>query len=91
MYLLILVTSLLNGLGEGLAQTAAGKYVSDCATEEIKGLYFSIFWSSCMGSQIFGSLISAFVLGNFNQVAFVVVMAVVAILATLLLFFIKKP
>lgn len=65
-YTLILMTSLLNGLGEGAAQTAQGKYVADCATEEIKGFYFSFFWACFMGSQVVGNLISAFVLGNFD-------------------------
>ena len=61
-YSLILFTSLLNGLGEGVAQPASGTYISDCAVESNKGFYYALFWAFYMGSQVFGNLIAAFVL-----------------------------
>ena len=64
-YAVILFTSLLNGLGEGVSQ-ASGTYISDCAIEQNKGFYFALFWSFYMGSQVFGNLIAAFVLGNID-------------------------
>jgi hypothetical protein len=38
--------------------------VSDCATAENKGFFFSYFWAIFMMSQIFGNLIAALVLGK---------------------------
>jgi MFS family permease len=65
-YPVIILTSIINGFAMGIVQPASGNYVSDCATEENKGFYFALFWSFYMGSQIFGSLIAAFVLGSFD-------------------------
>ena len=49
-YVIILAFSLLNGIGEGMAQTSQGKYIADCATENNKGFFFSFFWACYMGS-----------------------------------------
>lgn len=49
-YPVILFTSLLNGLGEGVSQPASGTYISDCAVESNKGFYFAYFWAFYMGS-----------------------------------------
>ena len=49
-YPVILITSLMNGLGQGVVQPASGDYIADCATEENKGFYFALFWSFYMGS-----------------------------------------
>ena len=49
-YTIILITSLINGLGEGVSQPASGTYISDCATENNKGFYFALFWAFYMGS-----------------------------------------
>lgn len=50
-----------------------------------------MFWSFYMGSQVFGSLIAAFVLGELDQKYFVLVMAVIGIASAMLFFFLKKP
>ena len=47
---LILILSILNGLGQGIQWVGQGKYVSDCATEETKGFFFSYFWAFYMSS-----------------------------------------
>ena len=49
-YAVILFTSMLNGLGEGVAQPASGTYISDCAVEHNKGFYYALFWAFYMGS-----------------------------------------
>jgi len=49
-YPVILLTSLMNGFGQGVVQPASGNYIADCATEENKGFYFALFWSFYMGS-----------------------------------------
>jgi MFS family permease len=90
-YPVIYVTSLLNGLGEGVNQPASGTYISDCAIEENKGFYFAFFWAFYMGSQVFGNLIAALVLGNLDQRYYVVVMTALTVLGSSFFFFLKKP
>jgi MFS family permease len=90
-YPVIYVTSLLNGLGEGVSQPASGTYMSDCAIEENKGFYFAFFWAFYMGSQVFGNLIAAFVLGNFDQRYYVLVMCGLTLIACIMFFFLKAP
>jgi MFS family permease len=90
-YPVIILTSIINGFAMGIVQPASGNYVADCATEENKGFYFAFFWSFYMGSQIFGSLIAAFVLGNFDQRYYVLLMLGIALGSALLLFLLKEP
>lgn len=90
-YPIIYITSLLNGLGEGVSQPASGTYISDCAVEENKGFYFAFFWAFYMGSQVFGNLIAAFVLGNFDQRYYVLIMIALTLIACFLFFFLKEP
>jgi MFS family permease len=90
-YPVIYVTSLLNGLGEGVSQPASGTYISDCAIEENKGFYFAFFWAFYMGSQVFGNLIAALVLGNLDQRYYVIVMTGLTVLGSFFFFFLKKP
>lgn len=90
-YPLMIFTSIATGVGEGLAQPGAGKYISDCTTEETKGFYFAFFWSFYMGSQVFGNLIAAFVLGNFDQRYYVIIITIIGMLSSAILFFMKSP
>jgi MFS-type transporter involved in bile tolerance (Atg22 family) len=90
-YPVILVTSLLNGFGQGVVQPASGNYIADCANEDNKGFYFALFWSFYMGSQVFGNLLAAFVLGYLPQKIFVLIILGVLVLSSGLLFALKKP
>jgi MFS family permease len=90
-YPVIYATSLLNGLGEGVSQPASGTYISDCAIEENKGFYFAFFWAFYMGSQVFGNLIAALVLGNLDQRYYVIVMTSLTVVGSFFFFFLKKP
>ncbi len=90
-YFIIFLTSLLNGLGEGVSQPASGTYISDCAIESNKGFYFAFFWAFYMGSQVFGNLIAAFVLGNLDQRYYVLIMVGLTFVACFMFFFLKAP
>lgn len=90
-YVVIYLTSLINGLGEGVSQPASGNYISDCAVEENKGFYFALFWAFYMGSQIFGNLIAAYVLGTWDQRYYVLVMTGLTLISCVLFFFLKAP
>ena len=58
----LLVGAAFNGLGAALLWTAQGSYVSMCASDENKGLFFSTFWAFFMSSMIVGTLMGAFVI-----------------------------
>ena len=49
-YTVGIIASLINGFGVTVMNVAQGNYVSLCATEETKGLYFSLFWMFYMGA-----------------------------------------
>ena len=65
-YTVILLASMSNGFGQGISQPSSGTYISECATERTKGFFFAFFWSFYMGSQVFGNLIAAYVLGELD-------------------------
>jgi MFS family permease len=90
-YPLMLGASIATGVGEGMAQPAASKYITDCTTEDTKGFYFAFFWSFYMGSQVLGNLLAAYVLGYFDQRLYVIIISAIGALATALLFFMKNP
>jgi MFS family permease len=72
-------------------QPASGNYISDCANEENKGFYFALFWSFYMGSQVFGNILAAFLLGNFPEQYFVFALTICLGASCGLLFLLKKP
>jgi len=87
----MIITSIATGVGEGITQPAAGKYITDCTTEETKGFYFAFFWAFYMGSQVFGNLIAAFVLGSFDQRFYIIIITIIGACSSALLFFMKSP
>lgn len=90
-YPIIILVSVINGLGQGAAESAQGKYIADCATESTKGFFFSYFWAFYMGSQVVGNLISAFALGDIGQVWYVVIMIIFTVLSAIATFFLRAP
>jgi hypothetical protein len=65
-FALNLLISAISGFFSTLLWVAEGKFISDCATEETKGFYFSYFWAFYMQSQIFGNLIAGLILGEMD-------------------------
>ena len=90
-YTISIIVSLINGAGVTLTTVAQGNYISNCATEETKGLFFSIFWAFYMGAQVFGNLIASQIMGNLDQIYFLIIMVSITILATISFAFLKKP
>lgn len=89
----MITTSLLCGLGQAFLWTGSGFFVSQCAVPvpEHKGLYYAIYWSTYMLSQVFGNLAAAFIIGLLDQVSFFYIMASVALISTLVFVFLRKP
>jgi len=65
--------------------------MSDCATEETKGFFFSYFWVFYMSSQILGSLIAAFTLNTMSQQSLFIILAIISFISSMSFFFMKKP
>ena len=55
-WIIMMLTGVINGIGACLLWVGEGKYVSQWWTEENKGLYFSMIWLFCSLSSVFGNL-----------------------------------
>jgi hypothetical protein len=85
------VTTFINGFGQGIAQPASGTFISDCATERSKGLFFAFFWAFYMGSQVVGSLISGIIFSYIPFYWYSIIMFIILVTATVYMFFLKLP
>ena len=88
---LSLFSAAVNGLGSSVLWVAQGKYVGECASEKNKGFFFGYFWAFFMGSQIFGNLFAALILGPLSQSTYYIVMTIVAIFGSSIFLFLRKP
>ncbi|CDW79582.1 major facilitator superfamily protein [Stylonychia lemnae] len=90
-YIINIIVSAASGFMGSILWVAEGKYISECATEETKGFYFSYFWMFYMQSQVFGNLIAALVLGEMDQVSYFIIMSVIAFIASISFAFLRQP
>ncbi|TNV78843.1 hypothetical protein FGO68_gene15401 [Halteria grandinella] len=85
---IVLSISFVSGAGCSMLWIAQGKYLSDCAEAKPakKGFYNSLFWFTMFLAQVSSSLLNAFVLGSFSQVAYLFVISTgICILSTICL------
>ena len=76
----------------GVIQTAIGIYIAECATPATKGFFYGLFWFFYMMSMTLGSLIGAAVLSSgVDETYFYVVLASMALVASLSFLFTRKP
>ena len=87
----ILLLSMLNGIGQAIQWVGQGKYMSDCATDTTKGFFMSYFWAFYMSSPIFGNLIAAYCIRRMSQAMLFVVMAVISLVAAVSALFLRQP
>lgn len=90
-YLTTALSAIIMGFAGAIQWVAQGYYISSCATNRTKGLYFSIFWAFYMASQIIGSVVSAYVLKIYSQPSFYCLMGFGALLASLCFAFLQQP
>lgn len=62
------------GAGASVIWVAQGSYVSDLAGEESRTKLFALFWGLMMTSQIFGSILTTFILGLIGTTAYFIVL-----------------
>ena len=90
-WIVTIVTTFVNGFGQGIAQPASGTFISDCATERSKGFFFAFFWAFYMGSQVVGSLISGVIFSNIPFYWYAIIMFMILGVATIYMFYLKMP
>jgi MFS family permease len=90
-YTLNMVISIISGFLSTILWVAEGKYITECATEETKGFYFSYFWAFYMASQCIGNLIAGIIIGSLNQVIYFYIMSGLSILASISFAFLGSP
>ena len=90
-YLLLMVSAAFMGWGQSLYWVAGNKYVNDCANNENKGLFNSIFWVANMGSLLTGNLMAAFVIPNTSIYMFYSMMTALCFFSMFYFMFLKTP
>ena len=84
--------AILNGFGAAILWVAQGEYISKCTLSETQGFYFGYFWSIHQASQILSCVLSTLLFQyNFDKTTFAKIMSIVALVGTLMFFFVQKP
>ena len=86
-----MVTAALNGFGASILWVAQGNYLAQCATNENKGKFNSIFWAFYMASYVLGNVLTTFVITNVNLLQFYIIMTSICFLASCFFLFLKPP
>lgn len=83
---------IINGIGIPTLWVAIGEYFSICGTEETIAFYFRMFWIIYQSSQMFGALLSFFILHfDLSMTQFYLIWSAVALVACIALYFNRKP
>ncbi|CDW72426.1 major facilitator superfamily protein [Stylonychia lemnae] len=90
-YSVIIIFAIINGIGSSLLWCGQGVYLSECASEKTKGLFFAILSALSMSSQFLGNLLSALILGNTDKLTYFIIMASIAAVASIQLQFLRAP
>ena len=56
------LSAAINGIGAGILWSACGNYISECACNENKGFFNSVFRAIYMTSNIIGNIVTTIVL-----------------------------
>ena len=86
---LIIVISIVRGIGGAMYTIGNSMYLKECATEETKNVLYGVQSSISNSSMMFGSLISAFLLGKTSKLTFFIVMGSINLLACISFLFLR--
>jgi len=85
-FALFIFSGLINGFGASIIWVGQGNYVTDASeNDSVKSRNFGAFWGIFMGSQIFGNLIAAFLIGNIGLLTFFISVSLIACVGIALL------
>ena len=88
---LIVVTSVVRGLGGAMYWVGGLMYLKECSTEETKSVLYGTQFSISYSNMMFGSLISAFLLGKTSKLTFFIVMGSINLIACISFLFLRRP
>ena len=87
---MILVASFIRGLGGAMYWVGGLMYLKECSTDETKSVLYGTQFSISYSNMMFGSLISAFLLGRTNRLTFFIVMGTINLAACVSFLFLRK-
>jgi MFS family permease len=90
-YAIILVVAAINGFGASILYVAQGKYLSECATEKTKGLFYGIYLSAGRVAQVTCNLLAAFVITEVSGSTFYIILTCLCCSTCLVFLFLKQP
>ena len=90
-YMIMLTSGGINGLGASILWVGQGKYIASCANEDNKGRFFSLFWFIFMIAFIIGNQIDAVIIASLSLVAFYIVMSAFCLTGSLTILLLKAP
>jgi len=90
-YVLILVTASLNGMGCSLFWAVSANYVNRCATNKNKGLFNGILWMWVQLSFVTGNLMAAFIIPITSELFLYYVFTGICVICVFLFGLLKEP
>ncbi len=89
----IVTGSICNGVGGSIIWVAQGKYLANCVKkcEERSGLYTSLFWTICLGSQVFAYLFNSIILGYFTPLALFTIASCITLIGLVIFGMLPDP
>eukprot|EP00347_Sterkiella_histriomuscorum_P024487 403330943 len=88
---IILLCSCIKGFGGSMFWVGGLSYIRECASDQLKGLFFAVLYSFANSSHLIGSLMSAFILGNTDKVVYFFIMSGISLCSVLCMIFLRKP
>lgn len=87
----VLMGAAINGLGDSIMWIVGPNYVANCANEENKGLYNSIFWAAFQAAGVVGNIFAAYIIDDVKESTFYMGMTGVSIAGVIIFIFIRQP
>ena len=88
---LFLISGFILGLGAGPLWVSQNYYVTDCANDQNKGRFNSLFWGLFQACNLISFPLAGFLISKFSKMAFYIVMTALSILGAVFLLLLKKP
>eukprot|EP00347_Sterkiella_histriomuscorum_P012236 403369368 len=88
---IIIIFAIINGIGSSLLWCGQGQYLTECANETSKGLFFAILNGTSNSSQLIGNIMSALLLANIDKFTYFIIMASIAAFASIFFLFLRPP
>ena len=75
-WILVMLGAVFCGASASVIWVAQGSYISEISDEESRTKLFGLFWGIMMSSQIFGNILTTFVLGVIGNTVYLIVLTI---------------